>query len=289
MLLAVAATATWATTAAMACGPQYMVDVRCYGAGSGSADDSGAINAAARDAVSSGQPLLFPPGSYRVSHGIAIDYAASASTGFRLISMGAVIDGTAVGSGPVLQVTCSGGNSAAPEGCFYFKEEGSLFVNADTSGYAVVIGNPDFSDAHNSIKIDHLIVNNRNPGNSSGGVQLNYVLDSELFVVADAAGGGAGIALEQVQFSMVHGAGSATLGTALLIENGYTIANTIQAVDLEVAAVCVSVASPRAAGNSFVSPYFDCPVAVFDPVPGAVFYNPVYSGKVKTTETATWQ
>ena len=50
--------------------------------------------------------------------------------------------------------------AGSPADCFYFKEEGTLFVLADTPDYAVVIGNDDFSDAHNSIKLDHLNVNN---------------------------------------------------------------------------------------------------------------------------------
>ena len=60
------------------------------------------------------------------------------------------------------------GARARPD-CFYFKEEGALFVDANTPGYAVVIGKADFSDAHNSIKIDHLIVNNASTASTAGG------------------------------------------------------------------------------------------------------------------------
>ena len=72
-----------------------------------------------------------------------------------------------------------------------------------------------------------MIVNNNSSGAEAGGIQLNYVLNAEMFIVADAAGGGNGIALEQVQFSVLHGAGSATTGYALAIENGYTFSNTL--------------------------------------------------------------
>ena len=80
--------------------------------------------------------------------------------------------------------------------------------------------------------IDHLIVNNAGAGARAGGLQLNYVLSSEIFAVADAAGGAAGIALEQTQISRISGAGSAAAkgGAALLIENGYSFANTIDAM-----------------------------------------------------------
>ena len=177
------------------------------------------------------------------------------------------------------------GTRAAPKGCFYFKEEGTLFVNADTNDYAVVIGDRDFSDAQNSIKIDHLIVNNANPGARAGGLQLNYVLSSDIFTVANSAGGAAGIALEQTQISRISGAGSASAkgGTALLIENGYSFANTISAMDLEVAPTCLAIASHKAVHNTFISPYMACATAV-DATAGNTtqLVNPLFGGNVKT-------
>ena len=202
------------------------VDARCY---------PGNLPAAARDALASDRPLLLPHGTYSLSQPLVIDYAAHADTGFRIISRGATIDGSAVHSGPVLEIMCSGGSPARAKGCFYFHLEGTLFVNANTADWAVKFGLDDFSDAHNSAKIDHLIVNNGNQSAGAGAVRLNYVLNSDIFVVADTGGGGAGLALEQLQFSRISGAASATGGTALLLENGYTFANTIQAIDLEVA------------------------------------------------------
>src|SRR6266436_4695811 len=106
--------------------------------------------------------------------------------------------------------------------CSYFHQEGTLFVNARSSGYAVVIGKPDFADAHNSIKIDHLIANN---GGSGGGVQLNYVLNADIFVVADSAAQ-IGLDVEQMQFSVLRGAASAETGTAMMMGPGYIFANT---------------------------------------------------------------
>src|SRR6202035_5159579 len=149
---------------------------------------------------------------------IPIDYAGQSGKGFRLISHGATIDGRTIASGEILKVQCSGGTPASPANCFYFRQEGTLFVNASTPDYAVKIGSPDFSDAHNSLKLDHLIVNNASTASTAGGLQLNYVLDSDIFPIADAAGGAAGIALEQTQFSRLSGAGSAsgTGGTAPL-------------------------------------------------------------------------
>jgi hypothetical protein len=68
--------------------------------------------------------------------------------------------------------------------------------------------------------------------------------------------------LDQVQFSRISGAASATAGTALLIERGYSFANTIQAIDLEVAQIGLTISSPYANRNTFVSPYFNCPTPI---------------------------
>ena len=270
--------------AVLACSGQPWIDVRCNGAvGDDSHDDTSAIQTTINTAVTNNWPVHIPAGTYKVTSGLAIDYAGQAGNGFRLISEGAAIDGTGVGSGPVLRVQCSGGTVSSPAGCFYFKGEGALFVRANTPGYAVVIGKSDFSDAHNSIKLDHLVVNNASAASGAGGLQLNYVLDSDIYAVADSAGGAAGVALEQVQFSRISGAGSAagTGGAAMRLENGFDFANTIFGFDFEVAPTCLSITTSHDGQNSFVSPYFNCATAVN--ATGStrnLLINPTYGGGV---------
>jgi hypothetical protein len=273
-----------AATAAL-CAANAWIDVRCYGAiGNGASDDTAAITRALAAALAQDAPLFLPHGTFRITRPLVIDYTKRADTGFRLISMGAIIDGKAISTAPVVEIVCTGGNPSAPKGCFYFNEQGTLFVNANTDGYAVVIGQRDFSDAHNSIKIDHLVVNNANAGSRAGGLQLNYVLSSQIFAIADTAGGAAGIALEQTQISHLLGAGSAAGkgGAGLLIENGYSFANTIEAMDLEVAPTCLVIASRNAAHNTFISPYLACPTAI-EAISGNTtkLVNPLFAGNVK--------
>jgi len=270
------------------CSGHPWLDVRCPGnsggaVGDGSHDDTGAIQAAINTAVTNNWPVRIPAGTYKLTAKITIDYAGQAAKGFRLISDGATLDGSAIAAGPVLQVECSGGTPSSPTGCFYFKEEGSLFVTASTPAYAVVIGKADFSDAHNSLKIDHLLVNNASSAAAAGGLQLNYVLDGDIFTIADAAGGAAGVALEQTQFSRISGAGSAaaTGGTALLLEQGYNYANTIFAFDMEVSPTCLGIAFNHDGMNTFVSPYFACTTAVNATASAHnVLLNPTYAGNV---------
>jgi Pectate lyase superfamily protein len=273
------------TATASACTATSWIDVRCYGAaGNGSTDDTAAINQALSAALATDQPLFLPHGTFKLTRPLVIDYRTRSDTGFRVISMGAILDGKTIAAQPVLEILCSGGTPISPKGCFYFNEQGTLFVNASSDSYAVVIGRPDFSDAQNSLKIDHLIVNNASAGPRAGGLQLNYVLSSEIFAVADAAGGAAGIALEQTQISRISGAGSAAAkgGAALLIENGYSFANTIDAMDLEVAPTCLVIDSRNAAHNTLISPYMACPTAV-DATDGNTtrLVNPLFAGNVK--------
>ena len=181
----------------------------------------------------------------------------------------------------MLQIQCGGGSSASPTGCFYFKEEGSLFVNASTPTYAVVLGKTDFSDAHNSAKIDHLIVNNSSTAPGAGGCQFNFVLDSDIYAVCVSNGGAAGIALEQTQFSRISGAGTAqgTGGRSLVLENGYNFSNTFFALDLEVSPTCLAISFNHNGLNTFVSPYFNCATAINATASiGNVLINPNYGG-----------
>jgi hypothetical protein len=244
------------------------VDVRCYG---------GDLQAAVHDAIASDRPLLLPRGKYALDKPLVIDYAEHADSGFMIISRGATIDGTAIHNGPVLEIICSGGTPAKPKGCFYFHQEGTLFVNANTDGFAFVVGQPDFSDAQNSIKIDHLIVNNANQAATGGAAQFNYVLNADVFIVADTAGAGAGIDIEQLQFSVLRGAASATNGTAIMLGPGYIFANTFQGLDLEASLVCITDMYPRTTNNTWTSPFVNCPTGL------------VYGRDTSTLGQINWQ
>ena len=229
------------------CNPADRIDARCY-------PD---LQTATAAALTANVPLWLPAGPYTLDRELIIDYAPLAATGFQIISDGAVIDATATGL-RAITVTCSGGTSDNSKACFYFHIQGTLLVNANTWQAAFRFGQNDYSDAHNSAKIDHLIVNNAGSGYA---VRLNYILNADVFAVAVSAGS-AGLVMDQVQFSRINGAASAAAGTALAIMNGYTFANTFQGIDLEVALVCLGISSPYANRNTFVSPYFNCPTAV---------------------------
>ena len=246
------------------CNPADRINASCYSN----------LQDATTAAIAANQPLWLPAGTYVLNRELVIDYAPLAATGFQIISDGAVIDATATGL-RAITVTCSGGTPDNPKSCFYFHIQGTLFVNANTWEAAVRFGLNDYSDAHNSARIDHLIANNAGSGSA---VRLNYVLNADIFAVAVTAGS-AGLVLDQVQFSKISGAASATTGTAMLIQNGYTFSNTISAIDLEVAQTCLAITSPSASHNTFVSPYFVCPTAIVASSGASnLLFNPLYGG-----------
>jgi hypothetical protein len=263
--------------------PQW-VDVTAHGADpSGAADSTAAINTSINLALTGGQPLYLPYGSYKVTSGLVIDYAGIGASGFRIVSDGATLDGRAIAAGPVLQVECGGGSAMTPANCFYFREQGTLQILAATTGYGFVLGKTDFSDAHNSARIDHLVVTNSSPAAGASGCQFNFALDSDIYAVCDSAGGGAGIALEQTQFSWISGAGTASGpgGRSIVLENGYDFSNVLKALDLEVSPICLSITTPHNGLNTFFSPYFDCTTAISATASnGNLLLNPNYAGGV---------
>src|SRR6516225_7530415 len=210
------------------CNPAGRIDASCYAN----------LQDATAAAITANEPLWLPAGTYRLERELVIDYAPLADTGFRIISDGAVIDATATGLRAVT-ITCSGGTADNPKGCFYFHIQGTLFVNANTWQAAFRFGQNDFSDAHNSAKIDHLIVNNAGSG---PGTRLNYVLNADLSLYSVTAGS-PGIMLTQTQFSRLNGAASGITGIGLSVEQGYTFANSISAIDIEASQVGLSITS----------------------------------------------
>ena len=227
------------------------------------------LQAAVDAALSTDRPLVLPRGTYRITAPLVIDYSRHAGTGFELISRGATIDGTAAG-GPALIVECAAD-------CFYFHQEGTLLVNGDTDGPAVVFGKADFSDAQNSGKLDHLIVNNRSASPNATGCLFNYVLNWDINAVCVSAGGGSGIDFEQMQFSTVRGAASATAGAAITLGPGYIFANTFEGLDLEASPVCISDMYDKTTNNTWNSPYLNCPTGL------------IYGSKTSVLGVNNWQ
>lgn len=250
-----------------------VANVLCYGAkGDRTSDDTAAFNNAIEAALKKRIPLLLPAGKYRVTSTIHLDYAAVARQGFQLISQNAFLDGTSIADTPVLRIDCS------TDACFYFHVSGPLTVLARTSAYAVVVGRPDFMDAHNSIKISSLIVNNNGKG---GGTQFNYVLAGDIYINSVSAGT-SGLTLNQTVFTKISGALSGGK-VSLSLENAYNYSNTFISLDLEESPLCLSISSPKAHNNTFISILMNCPAGIRATAGHSnLLINPMWGGAVTT-------
>lgn len=221
-------------------------------------DSTTGIKAAISAAITGGQPLYLPRGTYKVSSKLTIDFAGLAATGFRVISDGATIDGTPIAAGPVLQVQCGGGTPGSPTNCNEFKEQGTLYINAAGSGYAFIFGTTNFADLQQFPRIDQVVV--ANTGAGGGGCQLNNIVAGQIGLACSATGSGAlaGLALEQTQTSSLSGPFSSTGGVALLLENGSSLRNSFTGLQLAQSATCISITSSTAASNTWLSPLLNC-------------------------------
>jgi hypothetical protein len=243
------------------------IDPRCYGAaGDGVTDDGVSLQNAINAAIQADKPLYLPHLHFLTHRPLVIDYGQGSTQGhegFIINSDGATIDGTQPQiAGNLLTIACGGGTSQNPKGCFYFHQMGTLFVNANTPYWALVVGEGDFSDAQNSIVFDHIVVNNSGSG---GGTILDYVLSSKFNLVSDTAGGQPGLAMMQVQMSTLQIAATSYQSSALAVWNYYNFGDTIQSPDFENSPICVLALGVPAHDVTINGGQFNCATAFDDP------------------------
>ena len=105
-----------------------------------------------------------------------------------------------------------------------------------------------------------MVVQNFNSSAGAGGIQANYVTDSQLWLSATTLGGSSSVgavALEQVQTSRLGGWSSARGASApgLLIEGGATTSNQFLDFGYDSNdATCISITSAAAVTNAWLAP-----------------------------------
>jgi len=260
-----AAVAVFSTDVQM-CSGRPWIDVTCNGADpTGVSDSTTAINSTFNTAITSGVPVLFPAGSYKVTSKITVDFQGQAANGLEVISRGASIDGRTIASGNVIQFLCSGGTTVTPVVCNNLRLTGQITVVGSTASYVVVLGKTDFSDQIAGALIEHLVVTNNSTG---GAIQANYLTNGNLWLSGSTAGGSSSIgavALEQVQTSRIGGWGSALGASApgLLIENGSSVGNQFTGFAYDPnSATCISIVAVGARRNAWLAPYLPCATSV---------------------------
>lgn len=205
--------------------------------------------------VGSKKPIngYIPGGAYTISSPLVWDFAQQNNTGVMIYGDGmnqSLLNFTMTSS-PALLITSS--NGAA----FFltFKDFG---ISSNTcNGTLLQFGQTNFSDALNSCIIGPMVLQNGSNSASTVVVQFNYVLNCDIYVVANGGSSllGDAIQMRQMQFSTIKGAaGHANNGINML--TGYNYGNVIQTTDIETVNTCVACSSASSTHNTVLGGAF---------------------------------
>lgn len=224
-----------------------ILSVKDFGAiGNNTHDDTAAINAAYAAAISSGNALYFPAGTYKVTSQLTF---ACSTTGVTIRGAGvglSIINMQSFTTSPNMLITAV----VPANGTDGFVMKG-IGLQGNTTGIVFQIGNESFNDAHNEPELD-ILVQNFNTTGTARAVELNYVLNGDLRIIADVGGNGYGLICNQVAFSTIMGSMSAILGTSIRMTSGFNLGNVFLNVDLENCATGVFSDSANNQGNTFI-------------------------------------
>lgn len=229
----------------------YVVNVKEYGAvGDNVTNDAAAINAAWLASTLTGQPLYFPTGTYFVgTENLVLSLEYCQYTGITVYGDGvgrSIINCMDVKASPQMLVTCP----TTPGDSVFLVMRG-LGVFTKTSGVGVQFGAENFSDPINEPVLD-LMVLNFDTSKTAVAVELNYVLNGDIRLVANTSGAGTSLLLRQASFNHFTGSYGGVGGVAVRMSAGFNDGNVFTALDMENVATCVVSNSPHNLGNTFV-------------------------------------
>lgn len=232
--------------------------IGCGADASGVADSTAAWNTFVAAVISTGNPGFMPPGTYALTGPLTFDLGASRTKGFRIYGAGgqqSILSITNAGSSPAMLIQCSAGAS-------FYHEFADFAVRSSCAAPVLQIGRnlgvpangqPNYPDAANSWRIHGLIVNNSSTSGSAQAVQVNGLYNSDVYLVANCAGAGDALRLNEAQFSIFAGSwGNANIG--LHLAEFYSFANTFLSADIEVVNNGVMIDSANATNNTFIGP-----------------------------------
>jgi len=229
----------------------FVVNVREYGAvGDNATDDSAAIRSAWSAAVLTGQPLYFPAGTYRVGTGqLLLSLEQCRFTGLTVYGDGvgrSIINCMDVATSPQMLVTCP----TRPGDSVFLSMKG-IGVYTRIAGTGVQFGARDYHDPINEPELD-LMVLNFDRTKQAVAVELNYVLNGDIRLVANTAGAGTSLLLRQAEFNRFTGSYGGVGGVSVRLADGFNTGNVFIALDMENVAICVVSTSPHNLANTFV-------------------------------------
>ena len=229
----------------------YVINVKEYGAkGDGAANDADAIKGAYLAATQSGKPLYLPTGNYYVGT-TQLNFLLTdvRNTGVTIYGDGVgrtIINAAAVTTSPQVLFNCT---SKPCDQVFLSIKEIGFFTN--TTGTGVQFGSQNYSDPINEPKID-LMVLNFSKAATAVAVEMNFVLNGEIRLVANTAAAGTSLRLRQAKFNHFTGSYGGPGGTSVHLTAGFNGGNVFSALDMENVAVCVRSDNPQSQANTFI-------------------------------------
>ncbi len=221
------------------------------------------------DGIAQKLPLYAQAGTYRLASAQTVNLHDVATTGMSIFCDGPqltkfVFDANV--SSPNLQFV--GNNFQAPnvpDNIFYLWVQGCGF-RGNTNGTLVQIGRTTYGDAINETQLVNVAVQNSSGGGSAIALQLNFVLNSFINVVANAgAPTGTSPPWSNIGFAALdcrgclfnNFFGSYSIGYAgVALRDGNNYGNVFHAIDDEVTTVAVWILNAGSAHNTFIGGQF---------------------------------
>ena len=252
-----ARTAPWAKTgvAALACllgfSAQAMLNAKTdfHAVGDNVTDDTAAITNWIAAVIASGQTGFLPVGTYKCTSQIVflLNGAATVGCTFQGDGVGrSILNVAPVTVSPQSLVTCT----SSPGDNDYFKMT-DMAIHGNTAGVVFQMGAENFSDPVNE-PVLNIQVSNFNTAATDCAVELNFVLNGSLRMVADVGGNGCALTMNQCCFNTFQGSYSAILGTSIHLTKAFNYGNVFLSPDLENVANCVVIDGVNCVNNTFI-------------------------------------
>jgi hypothetical protein len=253
------------------------------------------------DGISQKLPLYAQAGTYKLSSQQTVNLISVKTVGLSIFCDGPqltrfVFDNSV--ASPNLQFIGDDSNPATVDNIFYLWVQGCGF-RGNTNGTIVQVGRQNFNDAINETQFVNVAVQNASTGGSAIALQLNFVLNSFMNVVANAGaptpGGppwtGLGFAaLDCRQCLFNNFFGSYSIGYAgVALRDGSNYGNVFHAIDDEVTTAAVWILNANSTHNTFLGGQFALSSQGINAVNGSdnKFLNPHFLGNTADTTSLT--
>ena len=218
--------------------------------GDNKADDTTAITNWIAAVISSGKTGFLPAGTYKCTSQVVFllnDAARTTGCSFAGDGVGrSILNVAAVTVSPQALIT----STSRPGDNFYFKMT-DIGIDGNTTGIVLQVGNENFSDPVNE-PVLNIKVLNFNMAGTARAIEMNYVLNGDLRMIANVGGSGYALTLNQCCFNTFQGSYSAILGTSIRLTKGSNYGNVFLSPDLENVANCVVIDGANCVRNTFI-------------------------------------